>query len=78
VLPLWQGKQYVAARDDITGTAYALNSASTLQLWELGRGQGLRGSSGSVSHSHRGPGEPCPGAREMLREFSRTDDKAHT
>ncbi|CQR64919.1 ABC transporter substrate-binding protein [Streptomyces leeuwenhoekii] len=38
VLPLWQGKQYVAARDDITGTAYALNSTSTLQLWELGRG----------------------------------------
>ncbi|MEU2731498.1 ABC transporter substrate-binding protein [Streptomyces griseoviridis] len=37
-LPLWQGKQYVAARDDITGTAYALNSSSTLQLWELGRG----------------------------------------
>ncbi|WP_030812682.1 ABC transporter substrate-binding protein [Streptomyces sp. NRRL F-2799] len=38
VLPLWQGKQYVAARDDITGTSYALNSSSTLQLWELGRG----------------------------------------
>ncbi|MER6345362.1 ABC transporter substrate-binding protein [Streptomyces sp. NPDC001595] len=38
VLPLWQGKQYVAAGDDITGTAYALNSSSTLQLWELGRG----------------------------------------
>ncbi|MEV0637201.1 ABC transporter substrate-binding protein [Streptomyces sp. NPDC050619] len=38
LLPLWQGKQYVAARDDITGTAYALNSSSTLQLWELGRG----------------------------------------
>ncbi|CAM5690686.1 ABC transporter substrate-binding protein [Streptomyces griseomycini] len=38
VLPLWQGKQYVAAHDDITGTAYALNSSSTLQLWELGRG----------------------------------------
>ncbi|MEU9168234.1 ABC transporter substrate-binding protein [Streptomyces sp. NPDC048420] len=38
VLPLWQGNQYVAARDDITGTAYALNSSSTLQLWELGRG----------------------------------------
>ncbi|GGW57724.1 ABC transporter substrate-binding protein [Streptomyces caelestis] len=38
MLPLWQGKQYVAARDDITGTAYALNSSSTLQLWELGRG----------------------------------------
>ncbi len=38
VLPLWQGKQYVAARDDITGTAYTLNSTSSLQLWELGRG----------------------------------------
>ncbi|ARP69422.1 peptide-binding protein [Streptomyces pluripotens] len=38
VLPLWQGKQYVAARDDITGISYALNSSSTLQLWELGRG----------------------------------------
>ncbi|EST21711.1 ABC transporter substrate-binding protein [Streptomyces roseochromogenus] len=38
VLPLWQGKQYVAARSDITGVAYALNSSSTLQLWELGRG----------------------------------------
>ncbi|MDT0379221.1 ABC transporter substrate-binding protein [Streptomyces sp. DSM 42041] len=38
VLPLWQGKQYIAARDDITGTEWALNSASVLQLWELGRG----------------------------------------
>ncbi|AKZ54759.1 Lipoprotein oligopeptide binding protein [Streptomyces ambofaciens ATCC 23877] len=38
VIPLWQGKQYVAARDDITGTAYVLNSSSTLQVWELGRG----------------------------------------
>ncbi|KMS70784.1 peptide-binding protein [Streptomyces viridochromogenes] len=38
VLPLWQGKQYVAAGDDVTGTAYVLNSSSTLQLWELGRG----------------------------------------
>ncbi|MEU6068200.1 MULTISPECIES: ABC transporter substrate-binding protein [Streptomyces] len=40
VLPLWQGKQYVAARNDITGASYALNSSSTLQLWELGRGAG--------------------------------------
>jgi len=38
VLPLWQGNQYVAARDDVTGSEYALNSSSTLQLWELGRG----------------------------------------
>lgn len=38
VLPLWQGKQYVAANNDVTGTAYVLNSSATLQLWELGRG----------------------------------------
>ncbi|MFD5857171.1 peptide-binding protein, partial [Streptomyces chartreusis] len=38
VLPLWQGKQFVAANDAVTGTAYVLNSSSTLQLWELGRG----------------------------------------
>ncbi|GGN70177.1 peptide-binding protein [Streptomyces albiflavescens] len=40
LLPLWQGKQYIAARDDITGAEWALNSSSTLQLWELGRGIG--------------------------------------
>ncbi|MCX4821928.1 ABC transporter substrate-binding protein [Streptomyces sp. NBC_01142] len=38
VLPLWQGKQYVAARSDVTGVEWALNSSSDLQLWELGRG----------------------------------------
>ncbi|MEU9449318.1 ABC transporter substrate-binding protein [Streptomyces sp. NPDC048277] len=38
VLPLWQGKQYVAARTNITGVAYAINSSASLQLWELGRG----------------------------------------
>ncbi|MCC3774159.1 ABC transporter substrate-binding protein [Streptomyces sp. UNOB3_S3] len=38
VLPLWQGKQYVAARDKITGAEWALNAAAELQPWELGRG----------------------------------------
>ncbi|MGY5130356.1 ABC transporter substrate-binding protein [Streptomyces nigrescens] len=38
LLPLWQGKQYVAAHDDITGLEWALNAASGLQIWELGRG----------------------------------------
>ncbi|GAA3377998.1 ABC transporter substrate-binding protein [Streptomyces sannanensis] len=38
VLPLWQGKQYVAARANITGVEWALNASSDLQLWELGRG----------------------------------------
>ncbi|MFI9581808.1 ABC transporter substrate-binding protein [Streptomyces sp. NPDC052236] len=37
VLPLWQGKQYVAARTGITGAEWVLNSSSDLQLWELGR-----------------------------------------
>ncbi|MEV0849087.1 ABC transporter substrate-binding protein [Streptomyces sp. NPDC049954] len=39
-LPLWQGKQYVATRDDITGAEWALSTSSILQLWELGRGVG--------------------------------------
>ncbi|WP_371658803.1 ABC transporter substrate-binding protein [Streptomyces sp. NBC_00280] len=38
VLPLWQGNQYIAARDGVTGAEWAINSSSTLQLWELGRG----------------------------------------
>ncbi|BBC37823.1 Peptide-binding protein [Streptomyces graminofaciens] len=38
ILPLWQGNQYVAVRDGVTGAEYAVNSSSTLQLWELGRG----------------------------------------
>ena len=37
-IPLWQGKQYLAARSEITGTEWALNASSMLQLWELGRG----------------------------------------
>jgi peptide/nickel transport system substrate-binding protein len=38
VLPLWQGRQYVAARDDVQGAEWALDSSSNLQLWELSRG----------------------------------------
>ncbi|MGI5400085.1 ABC transporter substrate-binding protein [Streptomyces sp. CA-135486] len=38
ILPLWQGKQYVAARTGVTGVERLLNSSSDLQLWELGRG----------------------------------------
>ncbi|MCL2552514.1 MAG: ABC transporter substrate-binding protein [Actinomycetia bacterium] len=38
IVPLWQGKQYIAARSDITGTEWALNASSTTQFWELGRG----------------------------------------
>ncbi|MFF8954713.1 ABC transporter substrate-binding protein [Streptomyces sp. NPDC014894] len=35
VLPLWQGKQYVAARKGVTGVERLLNGSSDLQLWEL-------------------------------------------
>ncbi|MFV2119174.1 ABC transporter substrate-binding protein [Streptomyces sp. Act-28] len=38
VLPLWQGKQYVASSDTLAGVEWALNTSSDLQLWELGRG----------------------------------------
>lgn len=38
LLPLWQGKQYIASRKDITGTEWALSATSTTQFWELGRG----------------------------------------
>ncbi|MFI1401111.1 ABC transporter substrate-binding protein, partial [Streptomyces sp. NPDC020681] len=40
ILPLWQGKQFLATHDGITGSEYAMNSSSTLQLWELRRGIG--------------------------------------
>ncbi|WP_329130239.1 ABC transporter substrate-binding protein [Streptomyces sp. NBC_01476] len=38
MLPLWQGKQYIASRSDITGVEWALNQSTTTQFWELGRG----------------------------------------
>ncbi|MFF4069666.1 hypothetical protein ACFYZ1_03410 [Streptomyces chartreusis] len=38
VLPLWQGKRYVAANNAVTGAAYTLNSSSAHQLRERSRG----------------------------------------
>lgn len=38
VLPLWQGKQYVAARDDINGVEWAVDSSAEYHLWELSKG----------------------------------------
>jgi peptide/nickel transport system substrate-binding protein len=38
MLPLWQGKQYIVSRSNITGVEWALNSSTTTQFWELGRG----------------------------------------
>ncbi|MDX3075125.1 ABC transporter substrate-binding protein [Streptomyces sp. NPDC088354] len=38
VIPLYQDKQFVTTRDNITGAEWLLNSSSTAQFWELGRG----------------------------------------
>ncbi|WP_331757152.1 ABC transporter substrate-binding protein (plasmid) [Streptomyces sp. NBC_01544] len=38
ILPIWQGKQYVASHDGLTGVEWSVNSSADLQLWELGRG----------------------------------------
>jgi peptide/nickel transport system substrate-binding protein len=37
LIPLWQAKQYIAARENVTGAEWALNSTSTIQFWELGK-----------------------------------------
>ncbi|MFJ7208907.1 ABC transporter substrate-binding protein [Streptomyces sp. NPDC098789] len=37
LLPLWQGKLYVAARDDIAGGERALDPQTAMQMWELSR-----------------------------------------
>ncbi|MEV7478256.1 ABC transporter substrate-binding protein [Streptomyces halstedii] len=37
VLPVWQGKQYVASFDGLTGVEWAVTSSADLQLWELGK-----------------------------------------
>lgn len=37
LLPLWQGKLYVAAREDIAGAERALDPQTVMQMWELYR-----------------------------------------
>jgi peptide/nickel transport system substrate-binding protein len=37
LLPLWQGKQYVAASDDISGGEQALDPSTIMMMWELSR-----------------------------------------
>ncbi|MGC5346621.1 ABC transporter substrate-binding protein [Streptomyces sp. DT24] len=36
-LPIWQGKQYVASRNELSGVEWAVNSSADLLLWELAR-----------------------------------------
>lgn len=37
LLPLWQGRQYVAANDDISGGERALDPSTIMMMWELYR-----------------------------------------
>jgi peptide/nickel transport system substrate-binding protein len=37
LLPLWQGKQYVAASEDISGAEQALDPSTIMLMWELHR-----------------------------------------
>ncbi|MYX36681.1 MULTISPECIES: ABC transporter substrate-binding protein [unclassified Streptomyces] len=38
MIPLYQDKQFVASREGITGAEWFLNSSSSAQFWEIGRG----------------------------------------
>ncbi|WP_431946674.1 ABC transporter substrate-binding protein [Actinacidiphila sp. bgisy167] len=38
MIPLYQDKQYVASRDGVTGAEWFLNTSSSAQFWEIGRG----------------------------------------
>lgn len=38
LLPLWQGKQYAVARDDVTGLEWTLDASTVFRFWELKKG----------------------------------------
>lgn len=37
LLPLWQGKQYIAANEDVSGGERALDPSTIMMVWELSR-----------------------------------------
>jgi peptide/nickel transport system substrate-binding protein len=37
VLPIWQGKQYAVARDNVRGLEYCLDASTVLRAWDLWR-----------------------------------------
>ncbi|AJZ84972.1 MULTISPECIES: ABC transporter substrate-binding protein [Streptomyces] len=37
MLPLWQGKQYAVAQDDISGLQWTLDSSTVFRFWEIGK-----------------------------------------
>ncbi len=38
VIPVWQGKQYAVARDQVYGLEYCLDASTVFRLWELYKG----------------------------------------
>ncbi|MER5885762.1 ABC transporter substrate-binding protein [Streptomyces sp. NPDC001941] len=38
ILPLWQGKQYAVARDDVTGLEWTLDASTVFRFWEIKKG----------------------------------------
>ncbi|MFI1962831.1 ABC transporter substrate-binding protein [Streptomyces pathocidini] len=40
VLPLWQGKQYAVARDDVFGIAWSLDASTVPRFWEISKTKG--------------------------------------
>ncbi|MGP3922895.1 ABC transporter substrate-binding protein [Streptomyces sp. 8N616] len=39
VLPLWQGKQYAVARDNVFGIAWSLDASTVPRFWEISKSQ---------------------------------------
>jgi peptide/nickel transport system substrate-binding protein len=40
VIPLWQGRQYAVAADDITGLQWSLDASTVFRFWEIARAPG--------------------------------------
>ncbi|MET8505851.1 ABC transporter substrate-binding protein [Streptomyces sp. NPDC004787] len=38
LLPLWQGKQYAVAREDVTGLEWTLDASTVFRFWEIKKG----------------------------------------
>ncbi|MER7517629.1 ABC transporter substrate-binding protein [Streptomyces sp. NPDC126499] len=38
LLPLWQGKQYAVARDNVTGLEWTLDASTVFRFWEIKKG----------------------------------------
>ncbi|MER7764799.1 ABC transporter substrate-binding protein [Streptomyces sp. NPDC097619] len=38
ILPLWQGKQYAVARENVTGLQWSLDASTVFRFWEISKG----------------------------------------